>query len=57
MVHHKQINSITNFDSNVDDRMNFKTVISGFKYLCRILNHDLSEGSNLYYTNTRVNQN
>ena len=49
-------NSITNFDSNVDDRMNAKTVISGSSQvsLAGFSTDDLSEGSNLYYTNTRV---
>ena len=49
-------NSITNFDSNVDDRMNAKTVISGSSQvsLAGFSTDDLSEGSNLYYTNNRV---
>ena len=49
-------NTITNFDSNVKDKLNTETVISGSEQVN--LNHldtgDLAEGSNLYYTDARV---
>ena len=49
-------NTITNFDSNVKDKLNADGVISGSSQisLAGFSTDDLSEGSNLYYTNTRV---
>ena len=50
-----QINadSITNFDSNVKDKLNSENVHSG-SYLGTASTSNLSEGSNLYYTDARV---
>ena len=45
--------SITNFDSNVEDKLNAEVVHSG-SYLGTSTTSNLSEGTNLYYTNTRV---
>ena len=54
-----QVNAdtITNFDSNVKDKMNNDGVISGSAQITSLPSvdtGDLSEGSNLYYTNARV---
>jgi len=45
--------SITNFDSNVKDKLNGDNVHSG-SYLGTATTSDLSEGTNLYYTDARV---
>ena len=49
-------NTITNFDSNVKDKLNTETVISGSEQvnLDHLDTGDLAEGSNLYYTDARV---
>ena len=45
--------SITNFDSNVEDKLNAEVVHSG-SYLGTSTTSNLSEGTNLYYTDARV---
>ena len=45
--------SITNFDSNVKDKLNAEVVHSG-SYLGTSTTSNLSEGTNLYYTDVRV---
>ena len=46
-------NTITNFDTNVVDAINDENVHSG-SYLGTATTTNLTEGTNLYYTNTRV---